>query len=206
MDLTLIGLAATAGGSAVITTYIRANFRLRRKGTAAAWWGGLVLGNLGMLLTGAGWTILAFSGPYYNLPALRIVGVVIALLGGWLYLAGAMHVGRMRSRRQFSLNLHTEGIYRMIRHPQALALCLLAVGIGLASLSKPFIWSLPLIAGFWVAYTYLEERFELIPAYGEEYERYIRSTGRLFPSLQVLREVISGRADDFLLQSSRDSR
>ena len=188
-----IGFYCTAIGAAVIVAYTVSNYRLRRKGVSAVWWGGWVLGAAGMSLTGIGWGILALAGPHYDVPGLRPTGVVLSLLAGLLYFASAARVGRLRSRNRFNLRLQTEGIYRLVRHPQALALCVLAVGIGLATLSQPYLWALPLIAGFWVAYTYFEERFELIPAYGEQYIRYIRSTGRLFPSLRSLRQMLPER-------------
>ncbi len=188
-----IGFLCTATGAAVITAYTVANYRLREKGAAAVWWGGWVLGAAGMSLTGIGWGVLALAGPHYNILGLRLAGIVLSLLAAVLYFASAVHVGRLRARRRFSLGLHTEGIYRLVRHPQALALCVLAIGVGLVTLSRPYLWALPLIAGFWVAYTYFEERFELIPAYGEQYEQYIRSTGRLIPSLRSLRQFLFRR-------------
>jgi protein-S-isoprenylcysteine O-methyltransferase Ste14 len=186
MSLAVLGFVCTTAGAAVITAYTVANYRLREKGTGAVWWGGWFLGALGMSLTGCGWGVLALAGPHYDIPVLRIVGVVLSVLAGLLYLASAIHVGRLRARKHFSLRLYTDGIYRFVRHPQALALCGLAVGVGLTSLSRPYLWSLPLLAGFWVAYTYFEERFELIPAYGSQYKEYSRATGRLLPSLRTL--------------------
>jgi protein-S-isoprenylcysteine O-methyltransferase Ste14 len=193
MNYTWIGFVCTSFGAVVMTVYTLSNYRLRGKGAAAVWWGGWILGALGMTLTGVGWGILALAGPHYDIPVLRAAGVVLSILAGLLYFASAVHVGRLRAKRSFSLNLHTEGIYRLIRHPQALALCLLAVGVGLASLSRPYLWCLPLLAGFWVAYTYFEERFELIPAYGTEYREYIRSTGRLLPSARTVRDLFLRR-------------
>lgn len=188
-----IGFFCTAIGAAVIVAYTVANYRLRRNGVSAVWWGGWLLGASGMSLTGIGWGILALAGPHYAIRGLRPAGIVISLLAGLLYFLSAARVGRLRARNSFSLGLQTGGIYRFVRHPQALALCVLAVGVGLATLSQPYLRALPLIAGFWVAYTYFEERFELIPAYGEQYLRYIRSTGRLLPSFRSLRELLLNR-------------
>jgi protein-S-isoprenylcysteine O-methyltransferase Ste14 len=185
-----IGSLCTAVGAAVIVSYTISNYRLRRKGEAAVWWGGWVLGAVGMSLTGLGWGILALVGPHYDIPALRPAGVIISIFAGLLYFLSAARVGRLRARKRFNLGLRTDGIYRLVRHPQALALCVLAVGIGLATLSQPYLRALPLIAGFWIAYTYFEERFELIPAYGEQYQRYIRTTGRLLPSVCSLRQFL----------------
>jgi protein-S-isoprenylcysteine O-methyltransferase Ste14 len=137
-----------------------------------------------MILTGVGWALLSLAGPHYNIPPLRIAGLAVAGLGGFLYFYSAASVGRLRSRAHYSLSLHTDGIYRFVRHPQALALCLVAVGAGLATLSRPFLWCLPIWVGFWVAYTFFEERFELIPAYGEPYYRYRKAAGRLLPTMR----------------------
>jgi protein-S-isoprenylcysteine O-methyltransferase Ste14 len=39
--------------------------------------------------------------------------------------------------------------------------------------------------GFWIAYTYLEERNELIPTFGDEYRRYREEVPRLIPRLRA---------------------
>jgi protein-S-isoprenylcysteine O-methyltransferase Ste14 len=99
--------------------------------------------------------------------------------------------------KNFSLQLNTHGIYSYLRHPQALALCLLAVGIGLTTLSRPFLWTLPLWILYWVAYTFFEEHFELIPAYGEEYLLYRQRTPRLLPSTKYWRISFAKRRRSF---------
>ena len=183
MNLAWIGFGCAIGGSGVMTYYTIANYRLRRGGAGAVWLGGWILGALGMTLTGVGWALLSLAGPYYDIPPLRYAGVLIGGLGGFLYFYSAASVGRLRSRAHYTLSLHTDGIYRFVRHPQALALCLIALGAALATLSRPFLWCLPIWLSFWVAYTFFEEHFELIPAYGESYYRYSKTAGRLFPTL-----------------------
>jgi len=79
--------------------------------------------------------------------------------------------------------VETSGIYNRVRHPQALALCVLAMGLALLSGSLPYLITLPLWIGFWTAYTYLEEKCELIPAFGEQYQRYREETPRILPRL-----------------------
>jgi protein-S-isoprenylcysteine O-methyltransferase Ste14 len=183
MNLAWMGFGCAVVGAGVMTLYTVANYRLRHNGAGAVWLGGWILGAIGMTLTGVGWALLSLAGPHYNIPPLRIAGLVAGGLGGFLYFYSAASVGRLRSRARYTLSLHTEGIYRFVRHPQALALCLVAAGAGLATLSRPFLWCLPIWLGFWVAYTFFEERFELIPAYGEVYYRYRETAGRLFPSM-----------------------
>jgi protein-S-isoprenylcysteine O-methyltransferase Ste14 len=101
-----------------------------------------------------------------------------------LYLCAMFYVGRLRKPKSFSLTLSSEGPYRHVRHPQALALCGLTLGLGLTTLSKPLLFGLPIWIGFWVLYAYMEERFDLIPSYGSRYQQYCRSTPRLFPALK----------------------
>lgn len=180
------GVASGFGGAAVITIYTYANYRLRRRGPAAVWFGGWLIGGLGMSLIGLGWALLGLAGPHFRIPALRIFGIVLSLAAGFLYFYSAARVGRLRSRSRYDLGLYREGLYRFIRHPQALALCILAVGVGLTTLSRPFLYGVPLWIGFWVGYTYFEERLELIPAYGYEYLKYMKSTGRLLPRFGTL--------------------
>lgn len=99
---------------------------------------------------------------------------MIAMAAGWGLLAA------------YRPGLHTGGIYALVRHPQALSLILLAVGSACASGSVPFFLSLPAWVGFWISYTYLEERNELLPAFGDEYRHYIRSTPRVLPRMRSL--------------------
>jgi protein-S-isoprenylcysteine O-methyltransferase Ste14 len=195
MDWT--GVLCATAGAVVITFYTVTNFRLRKKGREAVWWGGWALGSLGMILTGVGWGLLALAGPHYDVFGLRITGLVLSAGAGVLYFAGAAHVGRLRSKKSFTLVLNTRGVYRFVRHPQALALCMLAAGVGLTSLSVPYLIALPVLAGYWIVYTYLEEHFELLPAYGEQYRRYTLSTGRLLPNWRDLGRLVPRRPEGY---------
>jgi protein-S-isoprenylcysteine O-methyltransferase Ste14 len=195
MSLAAAGFVCSTLGAGVIVAYTMVNYRLRRRGAGAVWLGGWLLGALGMTFTGLGWVLLAASGPHFDAPAARCAGALLAVAAAVLYLRSAVDVGRLRSRARYTLALHTEGIYRLVRHPQALALCLLAVGIGLASLSRPFLLLLPLWILYWVGYTYFEERFELLPAYGADYEHYRRTTGRLLPLPRSVAEAFAAARD-----------
>ena len=103
---------------------------------------------------------------------------------GW---TSARWVGRLRALKHYDLELRVDGIYRLTRHPQALALCLLAVSVALVSLSRDYLFTLPLWVARWVVYTYIEERLELIPTYGDAYLRYRSTTPRILPTLRSLR-------------------
>lgn len=46
-----------------------------------------------------------------------------------------------------------------------------------------FLATLPLWLAYWTAYTYFEERLELLPAFGEDYRRYQARTPRLIPRI-----------------------
>ena len=129
-----------------------------------------------------GWGLLCVAQPAWRAPWLQIPGGAACVLALAIYAVSARHVGRLRGPARYSLDLETSGIYDRVRHPQALALCVLAVGLALLSGSLPYLITLPLWIGFWTAYTYLEEKCELIPAFGEQYLRYREQTPRISPA------------------------
>jgi protein-S-isoprenylcysteine O-methyltransferase Ste14 len=131
----------------------------------------------------AGWALLASSGPRLGSPISRAAGAIVSFLAIAVYLAGARWVGRWRRPESYSLELETRGIYARVRHPQALSLCLAAVGVGLLTGSIPYLATVPLWIAFWIAYTYIEESSELLPAFGDRYRRYSESTPRIVPRL-----------------------
>jgi protein-S-isoprenylcysteine O-methyltransferase Ste14 len=184
MNSALLGMICFGNGVIILTFYTIANNRLRKLSIDAFWLGGGILGGLGMVSFGAAWVLLAFSGPYYYLPLLQIVGGVLVVLAGLLCFWAMIYVGRLRPRKDFSLTLSTQGPYRHVRHPQALAFCGLTLGLGLMTLSQPFLFGFPLWIGFWVLYAHLEEQFELIPSYGSPYQQYCQATPRLLPALK----------------------
>jgi protein-S-isoprenylcysteine O-methyltransferase Ste14 len=179
------GLALGVSGAALIALYTRVNGASRRKGPAAHWRAGWTLALAGMSAMGAGWALLCLAGPHLRLGPLRLAGAALAACALAIYAASARRVGRWRSPSRYSLGLSTRGIYRRVRHPQALSLVLLSPGIGLLSGSLPYLLTVPLWVGFWTAYTFLEEHNELIPAFGEEYLRYREEVPRLIPRLRA---------------------
>jgi protein-S-isoprenylcysteine O-methyltransferase Ste14 len=191
MPIVWLGAGCALAGAVVLTFYTAANFRLRRKGADAAWRGGWLTGGIGMSLNAAGWMLLALAGPHYELLGLQVSGCIISALALALYFLAALHVGRLRPRARYSLQLNTAGLYKLVRHPQALAICLFVVGLALASLSRPFLIALPLCAGYWVAYAFIEERFELLPAFGEAYQRYRRETPAFLPTTKSVKAFLA---------------
>jgi protein-S-isoprenylcysteine O-methyltransferase Ste14 len=179
----LTGFLSSFGGILTIAVYTRINGVCRKRGIRSHWGVGLVLGTLGMALVLGGWALLCLARPAVSLGVVHIAGIAISLAAGSFYSVGAWRVGRWRRPSKYSFDLKTDGIYARIRHPQALALCVMPIGLGLMSGSIPFLVTLPLWVGFWAAYTYLEEVNELIPAYGEKYLRYREMTPRLIPRL-----------------------
>jgi protein-S-isoprenylcysteine O-methyltransferase Ste14 len=179
----VVGLLFGIGGITTIAAYTWSNARARKRGLRSHWAVGLVLGTLGVWLTFAGWGFLCLAGPTLPLGAFRLFGLPLCIAGFAIYGIGAWNVGRMRPRQRYSLDLYTGGIYAHLRHPQALALSVMALGLGPLSGSIPYIATIPLWVAAWIAYTYLEERNELIPAFGERYLLYRQSTPRLLPRL-----------------------
>ena len=184
MDPALIGIFWFGGGAIFLTCYTISNHPLRKLGKDICWLAGGILGGSGMVSFIMAWVFLAAAGPYYHFPLLQMLGGVLFVSALVLYLCAMFYVGRLRQPKNFSLTLSSEGPYRHVRHPQALALCGLTLGLGLTTLSKPLLFGLPIWIGFWVLYAYMEERFDLIPSYGSRYQQYCRSTPRLFPAFK----------------------
>ncbi len=154
----------------------------RRSGKRAHFLLGFALNGIGMLLIGAGWARLALLPPKLDFPFLTWLGVAAVVLGGALYVVSASRVGRLRALSRYSIDLDVSGVYSIVRHPQALALSLLAVGLGGLSQSLPYLVLLPLWIALWYLYCWIEEALELRPVFGNRYREYARATPRMFPS------------------------
>jgi protein-S-isoprenylcysteine O-methyltransferase Ste14 len=167
---------------------------VRRSGKRAHWLLGFGVNGLGMVFIGAGWFVLALLPPRLDWPPLPWIGFAVAVAGGSLYLASAAHVGRLRAPSRYSIDLDVSGPYSIVRHPQALALSLMAVGLGGLSQSLPYLVLLPLWVALWYLYSWLEEALELVPVFGERYRDYARVTARMFPppDHSVLERWVSG--------------
>ena len=175
---TVLGFLLGMVGAAVIALYVLVNHRSRARGGRAHWTAGWLLALPGMAVMGCGWGVLCLAEPRVQLPGGRAAGAILCSLAAGLYAASAAHVGRWRRPSNYSLDLRTTGVYAHVRHPQALALCLLALGLAAVTGSVPFLLTLPVWLGFWTGYTYLEEHWELLPTYGEDYRRYRGGGGR----------------------------
>lgn len=177
----ILSVAVALFGFALLGLNSFLSIGARRRGRTTHWLLGWCLNGGGMVAIGAGWVSLAKLPPHWDSPPLQGIGAAAALLGSLLYLASASRVGRLRSLRHYSLDLDTGGPYAHVRHPQALALIL--VGLGLAGLSGSvaLLGSLPLWVLCWYGYARLEERLELVPAFGERYLAYSRETPCLVP-------------------------
>lgn len=180
-DLSITGVLLSLAGAGTVVLYTKVNRGAREKGVHAHWVVGWFFGAIGMAVLSTGWTCLCFARPRLGWPFLPLPGAILCAAAAAIYGASARRVGRWRAPSRYSLELYTGGIYSRVRHPQALALCVLAAGIGLVSGSIPYLVTLPLWIAFWTAYTYLEERNELIPAFGAEYQRYAERTPRIWP-------------------------
>lgn len=175
------GLGIGVLGASVIAAYTVVNRRARTRGPRAHWWWGLVLGAGGTTLLGLGWVLLAAARPRLGLGWLRLVGVALAAVSLLVYALSARRVGRWKAPSRYGLGLRTEGIYARVRHPQALSLTILVVALTFLGDSLPYLLTAPLWLAFWVAYTYVEESWELLPTFGDAYRDYMRRTPRLVP-------------------------
>jgi len=184
MNSAPLGILWFAGGAILLIFYTITNHQLRRWSKDACLLAGGILGGSGMASFAIAGVLLAACGPHYHFPPLQVFGGILIVSAALLCFWSMLYVGRLRGPRKFSLSLSTDGPYRYVRHPQALALCGLTLGLGLTTLSKPLLFGFPVWAGFWILYAHLEEQLDLIPSYGSSYLRYCRFTPRLLPFLK----------------------
>jgi protein-S-isoprenylcysteine O-methyltransferase Ste14 len=203
-----IGAGAALAGFGFLALNSLCGPPARRRGKTAHWLLGFGFNGLGMVLIGAGWSWLALLPPKLEVAALPWIGLAAALAGGGLYFASASRVGRLRALSCYSNDLDVSGIYSVVRHPQALALALLGVGLGGLSQAIPCLVLLPLWVVAWYVYSWLEETLELVPVFGERYREYARATPRMVPSPEALADWIVDRVTLFrsVPASTRSSR
>jgi protein-S-isoprenylcysteine O-methyltransferase Ste14 len=125
----------------------------------------------------------AFFLPHMVMPpdaflvALRVAGSVLFVGGMLVFLACAGQVYFHKLARRGPV---LGGLYRWIRHPQYLALAV--TGVGLAIL-----WPRFLTAALWAVMVTLygllarDEERRMVASFGDQYRRYIETTGRLVP-------------------------
>lgn len=115
--------------------------------------------------------IITFFGAL--LLVISCAGWVICLMD-WFF--------NIKSQGLVSESLYTKGMYALIRHPQVFFSLLLLIGFDFYFWSKALTCTTPLwIIGF-VSYAALEEKFELVPRFGEEYLTYCDTTPGIFPN------------------------
>ncbi len=118
-------------------------------------------------------------------PWARWVGVLFVAVGAALTAWTLRSLGRnltdtVVTRRAHTLVFH--GPYRWVRHPLYLAVLLLTGGLSLAAANWFFLLTGVAIFGVIAVRTRIEER-NLIVRFGDDYRRYMSTTGRFFPKL-----------------------
>lgn len=115
--------------------------------------------------------------PTKLLVVIRVIGSVFFIAGFLLFIVCALQVylGKI-----FKWGIAEKGIYKVIRHPQYLALAIW--GIGMCILWPRFIVLVSLSIMF-VVYYFLakDEEGRMTVRYGESYQDYMRKTGMFFP-------------------------
>jgi len=204
----LLGVVAAIGGFGLLALNSLWSPAIRRRGKAAHWLVGFGVNGLGMSFIGAGSLWLALLPPRVDWAPLPWIGFAAASAGTGLYLASAARVGRLRALSSYSVELDVSGLYSIVRHPQALALSLLSIGLGGLSQSIPYLVLLPLWFAAWYVYTWIEETLELVPVFSDRYREYSRVTPRMFPSPEALADWIVNRVTLFrrVPASTRSSR
>jgi protein-S-isoprenylcysteine O-methyltransferase Ste14 len=124
---------------------------------------------------------------HFVLPVLTLgwLGPILVVLGFALFLAGAGQIYWAKVRRS---GLVTGGLYRLVRHPQYVALTLFGGGVLLA-------WgrAITFLAMFMMMFLYYylarsEER-SCLRLFGEQYERYRERTSFVIPGDRLLRPL-----------------
>jgi protein-S-isoprenylcysteine O-methyltransferase Ste14 len=115
----------------------------------------------------------------------RVVGLAVGLAGAVLLTWSAVLLGRFLMHEAAVREDHAligNGPYRFVRHPVYAGYLALLLGSGVASLniSLWLLWPVSLIGIFIQA---VSEEQLLRERFGQDYECYVRRTGRLLPRL-----------------------
>ena len=138
------------------------------------------------------WTFIIVYLPFTsrvhvrNIPAWQFIGTIILLTGitlatvSWIRLLkeGVKPYTSQPSR------LITEGPYKIVRHPQYLALIIIFIGISVARGAIISIYLIPFIVIFHWVEALLEEKFVLEKEFPRKYKKYRQNTGMLLPKLK----------------------
>jgi protein-S-isoprenylcysteine O-methyltransferase Ste14 len=115
----------------------------------------------------------------------RVVGLAVGLAGAVLLAWASMLLGRLLTHEAAVRADHTlieSGPYRFVRHPVYAGYLALLLGSGVASLSI-CLWLLWPLSLFGILVQAASEEQLLGARFGQDYEGYVRRTGRLVPRL-----------------------
>jgi protein-S-isoprenylcysteine O-methyltransferase Ste14 len=189
----LFGAAGALAGFGLLALNSLCSPAVRRHGKRAHFVVGFLVNGVGMTLIVASSLWLATLAPRLDWEPLLFLGAVAAAAGAALYGASATRVGRLRPLSDYTIELDVEGFYAIVRHPQALAMSLLAIGLGGLMPSLAYLALLPILIAGWYLYSWLEEELELVPVFAERYREYSRVTPRMIPSPGALADWIVER-------------
>jgi protein-S-isoprenylcysteine O-methyltransferase Ste14 len=128
----------------------------------------------------------------YRLPAfVSCLGAATMVIALWLFWRSHQDLGQnwsvsleLRERHE----LISRGVYRFVRHPMYASIWLWAVAQGMLLQNWFAGWSLlPVFAAMYFLRIPREEQL-MCEAFGDEYRRYMRLTGRLFPAVRQQRD------------------
>lgn len=152
------------------------------------WWMLIGLRLLGVVLFGSFllYLIRPESLSWFRMPLptwLRVLGLAIGFADCFLIVAVFRHLGRnltdtVVTRRQHTLV--TTGPYRWVRHPFYVAYLASVIAVTLVTANAYF----AIAGGLTFVLLYVrttQEEAELLRRFGDEYRRYMQTTGRFFP-------------------------
>jgi protein-S-isoprenylcysteine O-methyltransferase Ste14 len=113
----------------------------------------------------------------------RVVGLAVGLAGAVLLVWASVLLGRLLIHEAAVREDHIlieSGPYRLVRHPVYAGYLALLLGSGVASLNV-WLWLLWPVSLLGILIQAAAEEQLLEERFGQEYERYVRQTGRLVP-------------------------
>lgn len=135
-----------------------------------------------------GWPLVLFLlSPIFDIPVIardyfEMFGHLPARIGTLISIVGVLIVAVGWAKIYRAEGLVTDGIYKLIRHPQYTGIILFTFGwlIHWPSVITLIFWPILTTSYVWLA---IQEEKELIEIYGESYVEYIRKTKRFIPYL-----------------------
>lgn len=106
------------------------------------------------------------------------LGIVIAIMGLWLWVEASRHLRRAQAAQIVA----TTGPYSAIRHPVYASMYLICIGMGLVFFAWMWFVVLLAFAPLWWLEARDEER-AMTDTYGEAYARYRARTAMIIPGL-----------------------